>query len=188
MTPFLSRILFVFPTTVSQFHTKPRPGLQQSCTAPVTTALTFSRREKQKKEGKGRNRDRSHISEVTAPAAALSNNPNSMVPGRDYPDRQLSALKLSWRGGGGGYVWSVIKWERGGMGQWYGGLAEGDRTRRGWARRLTDFLSLSQWTGMLGWMTNPRNPSEWSALTQLAHTLRTGAHYITSSWSHHAAG
>lgn len=73
----------------------------------------FKKRKTKKKEGKGRNRDRSHISEVTAPAAALSNNPNSVVPGRDYSDRLLSALKLSWRGGGGGYVWSVIKWERG---------------------------------------------------------------------------
>lgn len=50
--------------------------------------------------------------------------------------------------------------------QRYAGLAEGDIKRRGLGGRLTQFLSLTQWTGMSGRMTNPKT----SQRTQHTHT------------------
>lgn len=74
--------------------------------------------------------------------------------------------------------------------QRYAGLAEGDIKRRGLGGRLTQFLSLTQWTGMSGRMTNPKTSQRTQHTrthTQFIHTLRTGAHFITSSSLYHIA-
>ena len=108
-----------------------------------------------------------------------------MVPGRDYPMTQLSALKsvlrTGWRGGerqreGLG----SDKVERGTDSDMEGRLRV---TERGGGGHLTHFLSLSQRTGMLGWMTNPKNPNGCSIHTY-THTVhprpadRCPFHYI----------
>lgn len=63
--------------------------------------------------------------------ATLSSSPDSLVPGRDYPNSQLSALKLSCGGGGGVcLVCDKVEMGRGGMGQ---GVTERGRCGGGMA-------------------------------------------------------
>lgn len=136
----------------------------------------------------------SDICADSAPAAALSNDPNSVVPGRDYRTPQLSEARheegMVERGGGVEGLGSD-KVERGTDSDMEGRLRVTERGGVG-GRRLTQFLSLSQRTGMLGWMTNPKNPNGCSrhthmhmhrgththTHTQFIQTLQTGAHFI----------
>lgn len=67
--------------------------------------------------------------------------------------------------------------------QRYAGLAEGDIKRRGLGGRLTQFLSLTQWTGMSGRMTNPKT----SQRTQHTHTHNSSTPWgqVPISLHHH---
>lgn len=77
-------------------------------------------------------KDHRQVSDIcadSAPAAALSNDPNSVVPGRDYRTPQLSEARHEEEkvergggvGGGGLRVWVVIKWKEGLTVIWRGG-------------------------------------------------------------------
>lgn len=61
-------------------------------------------------------KERRQVSDIcadSAPAAVLSNDPDSMVPGRDYPTTRLQPVMRWrwWRGVGRLRVWVVIKWK-----------------------------------------------------------------------------
>lgn len=121
---------------------------------------------KKKKEKKEKHRRVSNVCPDSIPEAALSNDPDSLVPGRDYPNSQLwSHHREEVR-----TVRSAIGWME----------VVKAATWRVWGRRLTHFLSLSHSTGMLGSMTNPKTPASDRGLAQFIHTLGTGAHFITS--------
>lgn len=140
--------------------------------------------QKQKWGKRKEQRQVSHICSDSIPEATLSSSPDSVVPGWDYPNSQLSALKLSC-GVGGGVCLVSDKVE---MGGWYGTV--GDRKRRVWGVGYGVWLTFCHWVTeqecWAGWQTLKPPVSE--ARSQFIHTLRTGVRYITSSRLHHAAG
>lgn len=174
----LSFFFFTFCLSIFTSHIKPPP--QESCTNPLSVTPAWWTKETEMKD-KWNNTGRSRISARMSLQLALSNDPDSVVPGRDSESsHEEEAVGKRLREGLGS-----DKVERLQTAIWWGGY--------GWQRRgggvLTQFLSLSQWTGMLGWRTNPKNPSNCKEHTHTdslptPHALWTGAHFITSSWSH----
>lgn len=98
---------FVFQTSSPILCKATSLGLQRSCTDPVlvTTAQGLAGREQKRERNEGRMKEHRQVSDIgadSASPAALSNDPDTVFPGRDYPMTQLSALKSVmrrwWRG------------------------------------------------------------------------------------------